>query len=88
LLDHFETGGKRYIVARFNEAVEANILEQLSPRERQVVAYVALGHANKVIAYELGLSPSTVAVLITRASRKLRVRSRAELARTYLRLSR
>jgi DNA-binding CsgD family transcriptional regulator len=87
LLDHFETGGKRYVIARQNEATEPTTLSQLSSRERQVVAFVALGHANKVIAYELGLSPSTVAVLITRASRKLGVRSRSELAAAYHRLS-
>jgi len=87
LLDHFETGGKRYVVARCNEATTAHTLSQLSVREQQVVAFVALGHANKVIAYELGLSPSTVAVLITRASRKLGVRSRSALASAYHRSS-
>ena len=85
LLDQFEAGGKRYIVARANEAASQTV-GQLSAREQQVVAFVALGHANKVIAYELGLSPSTVAVLITRASRKLGVKSRAELAAAYRRL--
>jgi DNA-binding CsgD family transcriptional regulator len=87
LLDHFETGGKRYVIARYNEAAASHTLSQLSAREQQVVAFVALGHANKVIAYELGLSPSTVGVLITRASRKLGVRSRSELASAYDRLS-
>lgn len=86
LLDHFEAGGKRYVLARCNEATEGGTLNDLSAREQQVVAFVALGHANKVIAYELGLAPSTVAVLLTRASRKLGVKSRAELAKAYFRL--
>jgi DNA-binding NarL/FixJ family response regulator len=53
----------------------------LTARERQVAALAALGHANKVIAFELGIAQSTVAVLLSRAAHKLGAPTRAELAR-------
>ena len=37
-----------------------------------------LGHTDKVIAYELGLSASTVRVLLHRATRKLGASTRRE----------
>lgn len=78
LLDHFDHDGRRYVVARRNDPA-VNPIGELTLRERQVVAYAALGHDNKVIAYELGLATATVRVLIHRASLKLGVRGRAEL---------
>jgi DNA-binding CsgD family transcriptional regulator len=51
----------------------------LSPREREAVSRAMLGESNKVIAYELGVSASTVGVLLHRAARKLGSRTRAEL---------
>jgi DNA-binding NarL/FixJ family response regulator len=43
----------------------------LSEREREVLAMAAMGHHNKLIAYELGLAHSTVRVLLHRAAAKL-----------------
>jgi DNA-binding CsgD family transcriptional regulator len=43
----------------------------LSKREQQVLAYAALGQSNKLIAYSLGLSLSSVSTLLARARRKL-----------------
>jgi DNA-binding CsgD family transcriptional regulator len=54
-------------------------LEMLTDRERQVVLQAALGFTNKEIAYALGISDSTVRVLMARAAEKLGVRSRVEL---------
>ncbi len=82
LIDEFENDGKRYVVARAN-ALSAVGLELLSPRERQVVASAAMGHTNKEIAYELGLSHSTVRVLLRRACQKLGLRTRDELVEHY-----
>ena len=80
LLDHFESDGRRYVLARRNEPHGAP-LEKLTKRERQVVGYLALGHSYKLIAYELGISTSTVAALVWRACNRLGVESREELAR-------
>jgi DNA-binding CsgD family transcriptional regulator len=78
LLDQMESDGRRYIVARENEPA-ASGPETLTVRERQVIGYAKLGHHNKLIAYELGISHSTVRVLLARAARRLQVRTRAEL---------
>jgi DNA-binding CsgD family transcriptional regulator len=82
LVDRFESDGKRYVVAVENEPTSRGP-EVLAPRERQVVALAALGHSNKLIAYELGLGDSTVRVLLTRAARKVDVATRAELIALY-----
>jgi len=87
LVDHFERDGKRYIVAHRNDPAVAPFA-LLSRRERQVVALAALGHANKMIGYELGISVSTASVLLSRAARKLGVRSRAALVEAYTARSR
>lgn len=78
LVDCFESDGRRYVVARQNE-VKVNGAAALTARERQAVGYAALGHGNKLIGYEMGVSPSTVAVLLHRAARKLEARSRVDL---------
>jgi DNA-binding CsgD family transcriptional regulator len=78
LIDHFESDGRRYLLARRNEAAREGYIA-LSDRERQAIGFARLGHANKLIAYEMGISPSTVAVLIHRAMKKLGLRSRADL---------
>jgi DNA-binding CsgD family transcriptional regulator len=78
LVDSFETNGARYVVARENQAVVRG-LDTLTDRERQVVAYLALGQSTKETAYALGISDVTVRVLLARAATKLGVRSRREL---------
>lgn len=82
VVDQFDTDGRRYFLARPNApAVAEDAL--LTTRERQVVSHAALGHTNKTIAYELGLTPGTVATHLAAASRKLGVRSRVELIRAF-----
>lgn len=73
LLDHFDTDGRRYIVACENRPRLDDARHTLSVRERQVMGYLALGHSSKLIAYDLGISDSTVRVLATRARRKLKL---------------
>jgi DNA-binding CsgD family transcriptional regulator len=82
LLDHFESGGRRYVVAIENAPADSGP-DVLASRERQVLAAAAAGRTNKLIAYELGLSHSTVRVLFARAARKLGAASRRELVAIY-----
>ncbi len=78
LVDAYERDGRRYITARENEPARGDA-SMLSTRERQVASMAALGHSNKLIAYELGLAHSTVRVLLARAGAKLGAHSRSEL---------
>jgi DNA-binding CsgD family transcriptional regulator len=78
LVDQFETNGARYVVARENQP-SVRGLAALSERERQAVAYVAMGQTTKEAAYVLGISDVTVRVLLRRAATKLGVRTRAQL---------
>jgi DNA-binding CsgD family transcriptional regulator len=82
LVDAFESDGRRYVVALSNDCPRRG-LDALTPREEHVLAYAALEHSNKLIAYELGLAHSTVRVLLARAMRKLGVKSRDEAVAFY-----
>ncbi len=82
LLEQFESDGRHYLVARPNPP-KPHALKPLSAREQAAVALAAIGRANKVIAYELGISVGTVATLLQRAKKKLGVRSRAGLIAAY-----
>jgi DNA-binding CsgD family transcriptional regulator len=82
LVDHFDHDGRRYVVARKNDP-EVTPSGALTPRERQVVAYAAMGQSNKLIAYTLGLSASTVAMHLSSAAAKLGVKSRVALINTF-----
>lgn len=83
LVDRFESDGRRYLVARRNDPELAEP-RSLSHRERQVLAYAALGYANKHIAYTLGLAPSTVSSHLRTAMRRVGAPSRAALADFWL----
>jgi DNA-binding NarL/FixJ family response regulator len=76
------TAGK-FLVARRNDPASAP-QERLSPRESQVAALASFGHSNKVIAYELGISLSTVATLLKSALTKLGLTTRLELIQVFL----
>jgi DNA-binding CsgD family transcriptional regulator len=82
LVDSFERDGRRYLVARRNDPTLAQPME-LTQRERQILAYAALGHPNKCIAYALGLAPSTVSSHLVSGMRRLGLENRAELARVW-----
>lgn len=56
-------------------------LESLSAREREVLDGLVAGHANKVIAYDLGISPRTVEVYRANVMTKMEARSLSELVR-------
>jgi DNA-binding NarL/FixJ family response regulator len=79
LVDHVDRDGKRFVLARRNTpgAVTA---PGLTANEHAVALFTAWGMSNKAITYELGLAPSTVSGLLSSSMRKLRVRTRRELA--------
>lgn len=68
-----------------DEAEQKRTIQQrystLTPRETEVMAAVAKGHANKVIAMDLELSQRTVEIHRARVMEKMQVRSLAELVK-------
>jgi DNA-binding NarL/FixJ family response regulator len=59
---------------------ELTRLESLTPREKEVLAHLRLGKPNKLIAYDLNITESTVKVLVRRILRKLNAQNRTEVA--------
>jgi len=55
--------------------------QRLTPRQRELVERVALGHTNEEIARALGLSANTVRNLLTETRQRLGAANRAELVR-------
>jgi DNA-binding CsgD family transcriptional regulator len=78
LVDRFDSDGRRFLVARSNDP-DVPDPRALTRRERQVLAYAAMGQPLKLIAYALGLSVSTIALHRGRAMRKLGLTSTAEV---------
>ena len=54
--------------------------ESLSPREREILGYVAKGASNKEIARTLDLAESTVKIHVQHILRKLNLSSRVQAA--------
>lgn len=59
-------------------------LETLTPREVEVMRAIVDGNANKVIAYDLGISQKTVELHRSRVMKKLLIRSPQELVKMVL----
>ncbi len=59
-------------------------LSHLTERERQVLDLLVVGKPNKVIAYELDISPRTVEIHRARVMEKVHARSLADLVRLAL----
>jgi len=87
LVDWFDHDGKRFLLAHDNQ-IRVTRHRSLTERERQVVACAAMSHSNKLIAYDLGLSTGTVAVILGRAAKKLGVSGRVALIRAFRELER
>ena len=64
---------------KLQEALGAFGTSLLSPREREVIELVLLGHSTRLIAEKLGISTETVKLHRKHAYAKLDIRSQAEL---------
>ena len=62
-----------------------DLLERLTPREKQVLGLLILGKSNKIVAHELGLSERTVEVHRSRMMARLGVASFAQMIRLAVR---
>ena len=64
------------------EAAEISArMDTLSGREREVLGGLVAGHANKVIAFDLGISPRTVEIYRANVMTKMKAASLSELVR-------
>jgi DNA-binding CsgD family transcriptional regulator len=78
VFDRFDTDGRQFVVARRNEP-DVTDPRMLSDAERRVALYASWGHSQKLIGYELGMSPAVVSGHLTRALRKLGMQHRGAL---------
>ena len=77
----FDCEGRHFMILR--PAGVGVCASGLTARERQVVLYRARGYALKFIAYELGLTASTISSCVASARSKLGLRSDVELIATF-----
>lgn len=59
-------------------------LASLTPREREVLELLVIGHPNKVIAHRLDISPRTVEIHRAHVMEKMKARSLPELVRAAM----
>jgi len=76
-LSHEEAGTKDQAL----RAVVATRLDSLTARERQVLDGLVEGKPNKIIAYDLGISPRTVEIYRANVMTKMEAASLSELVR-------
>jgi DNA-binding NarL/FixJ family response regulator len=78
LVDRFDSDGRRFVVAYRNPP---GMLDprRLTPREEGVTTLAAVGRSNKEIGFDLSISESTVATLLTTSLAKLGLASRTLL---------
>jgi len=67
--------------ARDERPAEDPELDQLTPREREVLRHIARGYMYKEVAQQLGISVKTVEAHVSAVLRKLQLSSRHELSR-------
>lgn len=83
VVEKISVGSTDYVLLRRVEAPK-NGVDSLTARERDALRHASTGASNKEIAHEMGISVSTVGVLLLRAARKLGAIDRNDLIRVYL----
>lgn len=78
LVSAFQAG--RGAAAPPPQAVDADPIHSLSPREREILALIARGASNKEVARELGIAEATVKIHVQHILRKLNLASRVQAA--------
>ena len=78
VLEELSIGSNDYVVLRRVRGGKHGV-RSLTTREKNVVHHVCAGLSNKEIAHQLGISSSTVRVLLSRAIRKVGVPDRDHL---------
>ncbi|HXR87002.1 MAG TPA: response regulator FixJ [Stellaceae bacterium] len=87
ILDSLRNAQTRFAAQRASAQAGATAREKLAtltPREREVFDEMVRGKQNKMIAYDLDISPRTVEVHRARVLEKLEARSLSELVRLAL----
>jgi two-component system response regulator FixJ len=87
LLDAIRAALHRQESSQEEQALRAAVigkLTALSNRERQVLEGLVAGQPNKIIAYDLGISPRTVEIYRANVMTKMEARSLSELVRMAL----
>jgi DNA-binding CsgD family transcriptional regulator len=88
VLEVLSVGSDEYLLLRRSQDLgDAPSLAGLAVREREAVRRACAGASNKEIAYQMGVSASTIRVLLWRASKKIGVKGRLELVRRLTRSS-
>jgi DNA-binding NarL/FixJ family response regulator len=86
VVHHLDRDRQRYLLAREN-APSARGTRALTPRERQIVECASHGWSNKVIAFELGISSSSVSTHLSHAAAKLGLSSRMAVIELFVALA-
>jgi DNA-binding NarL/FixJ family response regulator len=81
VLDAFAQDAGASEVDASRQAAEERELDQLTPREREVLRHIARGYMYKEVAQSLGISVKTVEAHVSAVLRKLQLSSRHELSR-------
>ena len=87
LLELVQKTVERGLVQAHQRAARADIhrrLEELTPRERQVLRRIVSGEPNKAIATQLGLSEKTIEFHRANVMEKMRAKSLAELVKAVV----
>lgn len=82
ILERIRVNSSDYLLLRRIHAAIGGVragVNVLTPREREAVRWACMGTSNKEVAYQMNISPSTVGVLLGRASRKLGAVDRHDL---------